>query len=518
VDSGTHNDPTFYSPRVAAGNYHSVGLRSDGTAVATGNNQYGQCAVASWRDITQVSAGDEFTIGLKSDGTVIAIGDNFFHPCEVTGWTDITQITAGAYHSVGLKADGTVLFAGPNGERHIDVSSWRDITQVSAGANHILGLRSDGTVVATGLNNDGQCNVDAWTGIIQVTAGWNYSVGLKSNGTVAGTGLNPDGQYNVTAWTNITQLAAGAQHIVGLKSDGTIVATGRNAEGQCDVTDWSEITQVSAGAFHTLGLKSDGTVVAVGPDDVGYCDVTTWNLKPAATATSLTSSANPSVSGQAVAFNATVTAEPNTNGKPTGTVTFWDGTQLLETEALNTSGQSTYSTVNLPARAHSIFATYGGDVDFAASASATLAQNIWQCGDANLDGFVDMKDITKVERVISGADTSTGSCDVNRDGIVNRDDITAIERIIQGLDQVVYISDPLLADAVRQAIDKPVGDIYQSDLLTLTELHLGDIPVVQPVKSLAGLEYCTNLTSLNLHAIGISDISPLASLHNLSFS
>ena len=56
---------------VATGQYHTVGLQADGTVVATGNNDYGQCNVSEWTDIIAIEAGNLFTIGVKKDGTVL---------------------------------------------------------------------------------------------------------------------------------------------------------------------------------------------------------------------------------------------------------------------------------------------------------------------------------------------------------------------------------------------------------------------------------------------------------------
>ena len=61
---------------MAAGGDHTVGLKSGGTVVAVGRNNYGQCNVDSWEDITQVATGDFHTVGLKSGGTVVAVGYN----------------------------------------------------------------------------------------------------------------------------------------------------------------------------------------------------------------------------------------------------------------------------------------------------------------------------------------------------------------------------------------------------------------------------------------------------------
>jgi Leucine-rich repeat (LRR) protein len=78
--------------------------------------------------------------------------------------------------------------------------------------------------------------------------------------------------------------------------------------------------------------------------------------------------------------------------------------------------------------------------------------------------------------------------------------------------KIVSFPDANLQAAIRQAINKPAGAIYQSDLMTLTEFR----PLNQNISNLAGLEYCTNLTYLFLSGNQISNISPLASLTNLT--
>jgi hypothetical protein len=73
-------------PQVAAGWRHTVGLKSDGTVVAVGNNFYSQINVGSWNGITQIAAARRHTVGLKSDGTVVAVGDNGFGQLTVESW------------------------------------------------------------------------------------------------------------------------------------------------------------------------------------------------------------------------------------------------------------------------------------------------------------------------------------------------------------------------------------------------------------------------------------------------
>ena len=77
------NDPSFSFQEagkcLSAGGSHTVGLKSNGTVVATGNNNYGRyygrCEVSSWKNVVAIAAGGYHTVGLKSDGTVVATGD-----------------------------------------------------------------------------------------------------------------------------------------------------------------------------------------------------------------------------------------------------------------------------------------------------------------------------------------------------------------------------------------------------------------------------------------------------------
>ena len=276
--SGTALAQTTTIPMVAAGGAHTVGLKSDGTVVAVGDNEYGQSNVGNWTGITQVAAGYYQTLGLKSDGTVVAVGLNNYGQCNVGSWTGITQVAAGAFYTVGLKSDGTVLAVGRNDVGQCNVSSWTGITQVAAQAFQTVGLKSNATVLAVGDNYYGQCNVGSWTGITQVASGYFQTLGLKSDGTVVAVGSNGYGQCNVGSWTGITQVAAGYGLTVGLKSGGSVVAVGRNDVGQCNVSSWTGITQVAAGPYWTVGLKSNGTVVAAGENQYGQCNVTDWNL------------------------------------------------------------------------------------------------------------------------------------------------------------------------------------------------------------------------------------------------
>ena len=273
----TANFEWFDIIQVAAGCWHTVGLKNDGTVVAVGYCGYDLCNVGSWTDIIQVSAGHFHTVGLKAEGTVLAAGWNDYGQCNVGSWTGITQIAAGFGHTVGLKVDGTVVAVGNNTYGQCDVSGWTNIIQVAAGFGHTVGLKSDGTVVAVGRDDSGQCNVDGWSYISQIATGWDQTFGIKSGGTAVAVGYSDDGQCDIGRWTDIKQVAAGYFHTVGVKSDGTVVAVGWDMYDLCcDVGSWTDTIQVAAGLRHTVGLGADGTAVAAGWGGYGECNVGGW--------------------------------------------------------------------------------------------------------------------------------------------------------------------------------------------------------------------------------------------------
>jgi len=265
-------------PMVTAGVWHTVGLKTDGTVVATGYSAYGQCDVGDWTDIVQVAAGAAHTIGLRADGTVIAAGGSDEGEADVWDWTDIVQIDAGKLFSVGLRSDGTLVAAGGNEYGQCEIAGWTGIVQIAAGFYHTLGLRADGTVVAVGATGEGRLAVAGWTDVVQLGAGAHHSLGLRSDGTVLAVGRNNYGETEVGSWTDIVQVAGGGLTSFGVRSDGTVAAVGWNEYGQCLAGDWSGIVRIDGGIAHTVGLRSDGTVAAAGYNAAHQCNVGDWIL------------------------------------------------------------------------------------------------------------------------------------------------------------------------------------------------------------------------------------------------
>jgi hypothetical protein len=93
-------------------------------------------------------------------------------------------------------------------------------------------------------------------------------------------------------------------------------------------------------------------------------------VSAASTTTTVTLSSASRIMGQSVTISAKVAPVAPGAGTPTGTVTFRDGTTVLGTGTLNTSGVATLSVYNLYAGTRSISAVYTATTQFKSSTSA----------------------------------------------------------------------------------------------------------------------------------------------------
>ena len=213
--------------RLAVGFYHTVGLKADGTVVAAGRNDEGQCDVGGWTGVVALACADYNTLALLSDGTVLSTGYQPFS--ELSGWRDVSFLAAGSYGAVAISADGRVYGSHPS-------------------------LRSEELAVAV---------------VADVSTG--YCVAVKEDGTVVHTALE-------LPWENVVALSAATTGTLALTDDGRVLCHWFRARDALDFSDITGAVALSAGATHTAVLLSDGTVIARGLNDQGQCDTGSWSL------------------------------------------------------------------------------------------------------------------------------------------------------------------------------------------------------------------------------------------------
>jgi hypothetical protein len=102
------------------------------------------------------------------------------------------------------------------------------------------------------------------------------------------------------------------------------------------------------------------------------------------TTTTVSSSANPSISGQSITLTATVAGPAGSGHVPAGTVKFDDGSATLGTATL-INGTATLTTSMLSQATHAITVLYGGDTLDQSSTSSLLSQQVLA---ANAGGLI----------------------------------------------------------------------------------------------------------------------------------
>jgi alpha-tubulin suppressor-like RCC1 family protein len=302
--AATDPDEVFVSA-IAAGEEHSVALKSDGTVWTWGWNRDGQLGdgtktrrsvpaqVIGLTEVTAISAGGYHTVALKSDGTVWTWGQNLFGqlgdgtytyrdtPVQVTGLGGVAAIACGSQFTMALTRGGTVWVWGDNfkgvignwdtyraGKSPIPVqkSGLAGVTAIAAGSDHAMALKRDGSVWTWGGNGWGQLgggtvnsNASRWdpqpvlTGAKAIAAGggsthnW-HSIIIMLDGRAWTFGRNRSGELgNGTTISNMYPNSAPPAPVIGL----------------------TDATAAAAGDEFTTALRSDGTVWSWGNNIYG---------------------------------------------------------------------------------------------------------------------------------------------------------------------------------------------------------------------------------------------------------
>ena len=202
---------------------------------------------------------------------------------------------------------------------------------------------------------------------------------------------NNNGTFTVTAANTSTALTSSANPSVfgqGVTFTATVSNTNGSATPSGTVTFRDGSTTLGTGTLNGSGVATFSTSAlsvnshsitaeygaVAGAFNASTSSTLTQVVNAAGTTTTLTSSANPSVFGQGIYLNASVSTVAPGSGIATGTVTFKESATTLGTVTVAASGNASLLISTLSVGSHAIVATYGATTNYAASTSNTLAQ------------------------------------------------------------------------------------------------------------------------------------------------
>jgi alpha-tubulin suppressor-like RCC1 family protein len=343
---------------VAAGGRHTCARTSTGGLKCWGQNDFGQ--VGDGTESNRITPVD--VVGFTSGASDVATGR--WHTCAIT--------SAGS-----VKCWGDVGGDGDVGDPHTltptdVVGLGSGAVSMAAGEGHTCAVMTNGGVKCFGNNVDGKLGngtTTASNSAVDVIFGDAPALGATSTSLAAFPNPSTVGQsVTFTATVSATSGSGTPTGSVTFREGSTVLGTAPLSGGSASFTTSS----LSSGS-HSVTASYAGDATFSGSTSPAVTQVVNATTT-IATTTSLTSSPNPSTSGQPVTLTATVRPTSG-SGVPTGSVHFRRGRFVLGTGTLS-NGTASLTTSDLALGTYTIAATYLGDSTFASSNSAPVTQTV----------------------------------------------------------------------------------------------------------------------------------------------
>ena len=316
---------------VAAGRFHTLAIRSDGTLWSWGLNQNGQLGdgstgpgrnvpaqIGSAKDWLAVAAGDNHSLALEGSSSpkIMVWGQNASGQLGLGTATASTQ-TVNTTDVFVPTAITKAYLAGNSGVPSVNPFPSHPWKSIAAGGSFSMAMSTDGLIFTWGDDSMGQLgqsglpvNISIPTQIapvgsgtlpaIAIAAGSQHALCILNDHTLFAWGANDVGQLGDTTTTQqvaavqvpvnpamaVTNdwfaVAAGGSHTLAIKNDQTLWSWGSNAYGQLGNGSTADVTTgpaqimtsqrwlaVAAGHDHSIAIATDGTLWVWGRNDLG---------------------------------------------------------------------------------------------------------------------------------------------------------------------------------------------------------------------------------------------------------
>ncbi len=338
-----------YSTTTLSQGTHSI------TAVYSGDSNYTTSTSPAVTQTINASGKATSTTTLKSSLNPSTTG------ASVTFTASVSSSTAGTITGTVSFFDGSTQIGSP-------------VTLSGGAAAYTTSALAQGTHSITAVYS-GDTNYSTSTSPIVSQV---VNAGIKAGTTTMLTSnLNPS-----TVGASVTFTAAVSSATAGTITGSVTFYDGGTALG-------APVTLASGTALFSTSSLAQGThaITAVYGGDTNYSTSTSPAVSQvvnaagtAATTTTLTTSPNPSTVGAGVTLTATVTS--STAGTISGSISFYDGAQLLDTPITMTGNVATYTNTKFAQGTHTITARYNGNTNFAVSTSPAVSQVVNASGKA----------------------------------------------------------------------------------------------------------------------------------------
>lgn len=314
---------------VAAGSYHSLLIKNDGSLWTWGKNVNGQLGDGTTTNHTQpqqilnnatfIETGGATSFTILNDGSLWSWGARSSNRGnnETGDQTSPTHILDNVVsisvnsHALAIKNDSSLWGWGYNewGQLgngttyniyYLPKKMHDDVVCAAAGGSHSLIIKSDSSLWGCGYNHVYQL-ASAFTSLLypnpqkilddatSVAAGRYHSLAIKSDGSLWAWGYNYYGQLGDKTTKDrssprkilddVASVEACGNSTFAIKNDGSLWAWGENIYGKLGdgtrtqrnspVKILEDVVSVAAGNNHTLAIKSDGSLWAWGLNDCG---------------------------------------------------------------------------------------------------------------------------------------------------------------------------------------------------------------------------------------------------------